>query len=449
VRQVTRSLYARLLASAALFITIALVVAGVSIGRVLEHFVMQGLDDRLDAQIALLARAVRPDGTLDARRAVDVPPFDRAGSGWAWQIHAPHQTLRSASLGNTEMPKPLERRPRPHRRDFGPMQPADGIAATGEPIHFRVVELDSTTGPVTIAAAGPREVAERPLRRAIAPLLISLLILGLVLITAVVLQLRFGLRPLRRLETSLAQVRRGKARHVPDDQPLELLPLVAELNALIDQNEAGLDNARRHVANLAHGLKTPLAALRVRLDEDGDKNGELGALADRMDASIRHHLGRARAAAPGRPARQVTLLRIHVDDLAATLARIHAERPLEVRIDVDPMLSVACDPQDFDEMLGNLFDNAWRWATTQIHVEARANDPMIDLVISDDGPGLSETARADALVAGKRLDERTDGHGFGLSITAELAELYGGGLTLDKGTLGGLAATISLPSADR
>jgi hypothetical protein len=136
------------------------------------------------------------------------------------------------------------------------------------------------------------------------PLLGSLMILGIGLITAILFQLRFGLRPLRALEASLAQVRRGTAREIPTQQPLELRGLVSELNALIDQNQAGLANARRHVANLAHGLKTPLAALKVKLAQSGcDGDGELGALVARMDSSVSHHLARARAASPGGPGR--------------------------------------------------------------------------------------------------------------------------------------------------
>ena len=449
MRLVPRSLYGRLLASAALFIAIALVVAGVSIGHVLERFVMQGLDERLDAQITLLERAVRPDGSINAGRVIDVPPFDQPGSGWAWQIRTPDQTLRSASLGSAEMPVPLARRPHPGGNGRRPIAPADGETRSGEGLHFRIVELGSAAGVVTITAAGPRAVAERPLRQAIVPLFISLLILGIVLLAAIVLQLRFGLRPLRGLEMSLADVRRGATRHVPGDQPLELRPLVTELNALIDQNEAGLENARRHVANLAHGLKTPLAALRVRLDQDNiDARGELQALTGSMEASIRHHLGRARAAAPGRPTRQATPLAIHVNDLVATLARIHGDRTLAVDVKIEAQTAVACDPQDLDEMLGNLLDNAWRWAASAIQVEARIDGSTVDILISDDGPGLNEAARADALVAGRRLDERGDGHGFGLSITRELAELYGGTLALEFSAAGGLGARLTLPGAD-
>ncbi|UVO53998.1 HAMP domain-containing sensor histidine kinase [Sphingomonas sp. SUN039] len=448
MRLVPRSLYGRLLASAGLFIVIALVAAGLSIGNVLERFVMRGLDARLDAQISLLVRAVRPDGSLDTALAVDAPPFDRRGSDWAWQIRAPDQVLRSESLGTAAMPDPVlqPRRERHWRERGNEPRPVDGISRSGGAVHFRILTLETPRGPVVITAAGPRAIAERPLRQALVPLTWSLLILGIVLIAAIFLQLRFGLRPLRGLQASLAAVRQGQARHVPPDQPLELRGLVDELNALIDQNEAGLENARRHVANLAHGLKTPLAALRVKLDEGGhDPDGALRELAERMDASIRHHLARARAAAPGRPERQATPLHPHVADLVDTLARIHGDRKRAVEIAVASDLAVACDPQDLDEMLGNLLDNAWRWAGTTIRISATPAGTTVAITITDDGPGLTAEARDAALVAGRRLDERGDGHGFGLSITRELAELYGGTLALGEADSGGLAVTLTLP----
>lgn len=445
---VPRSLYGRLLASAGLFIVIALIVAGLSIGEVLERFVMGGLNQRLDAQIILLDRAVDSEGNVDRARVVDAPPFDERGSNWAWQIRTPSLTLKSASLEGRAMPLPVLRPRGERRRHSATPRPVTGFSAEAGAMHFRVLTRETPIGPVTITAAGPREIAERPLRRALVPLATSLLVLGIVLIAAILLQLHFGLRPLAGLRQSLADVRAGKVRHVPVDQPVELRALVDELNALIDENEAGLDNARRHVANLAHGLKTPLAALRVKIDEPGsDPDGGLHELAARMDASIRHHLARARAASPGASGRRATPVAAHITDLLATLARIHADHVLAVETVIEDGLSVACDPQDIDEMLGNLLDNAWRWAASRIAISAIADGNNVVLSIGDDGPGLSENARADALIAGRRLDERGQGHGFGLSIARELAELYGGSLKLGTSALGGLAVTLVLPRA--
>jgi signal transduction histidine kinase len=250
------------------------------------------------------------------------------------------------------------------------------------------------------------------------------------------------------LRAALVEVRAGRLRHIPLDQPDELVPLATELNALIDQNEAGLDHGRRHVSNLAHGLKTPLAALSVKLAEGGhDPDGSLGEMVAQIDQRLRHHLGRARAAAPGGAHRAHTMLAPAVSDLAHALACIHAERAIRVSTEIASDISVAVDPQDLDEMVGNLLDNARRHARARISIAATRIGAMVVLTIDDDGQGLSKTAIGEALVPGRRLDERGDGHGFGLSITEELAQLNGGSLTLcSSSTMAGLRASLSLPT---
>ncbi|VVT28335.1 conserved hypothetical protein [Sphingomonas aurantiaca] len=305
------------------------------------------------------------------------------------------------------------------------------------------MEVPTPRGAVTITAIGPRRIVEEPLREAMIPLLGSLALLGAGLALATLLQLRFGLRPLRDLRTALVAVRAGTQRHVPDEQPGELQPLVTELNALIDQNAAGLAHARQHVANLAHGLKTPLAALSLRLAEAG-AGDDVRDMVDQIDRRVRHHLGRAHADATG-GARSRTPIAPAIDDLVAVLRRIHADRPIAVDIAIPAGLAVAIDAQDLDEMIGNLLDNAWRHARSALKIDAAAADGVVTLDVADDGEGIDDAAIAQAMLPGRRLDERGDGHGFGLSITRELAELSGGTLVLGRSTTGGLLARLSLP----
>ena len=453
MRLLPRSLAGRLLAIAGLSTLAALLFAGLAIGRVLERFVMSGLDQRLDAQVLVLARAIGPDGRIDAARAITLPPFGEPGSGWAWRIDGPGRAVRWSGaadvlpMAEPEEPGPLGP-PGPERDHDRGRRAGDVRTAGGEGLHYRRLAIPTAAGRVTVTAAAPRAVVTRPLRAAMLPLLLSLAVLGAALVVATLVQLRLGLRPLRQLAAALAEVRSGRARTVPTDQPAELAPVVAELNALIDQNAAGLDHARRHVANLAHGLKTPLAALAVRLAEPGrDPDGTLAEMVGRIDAQVRHHLGRARAAAPGATVRLRTPLAEVVDDLIAVLRRIHADRTVTGAADIAPALAVAVDAQDVSEMLGNLLDNGWRHAAGAVRVTAARAGTLVRVLVEDDGPGLSAAAAADALVPGRRLDERGDGHGFGLSITRELAELNGGSLTLDRaGALGGLRAVLMLPA---
>jgi signal transduction histidine kinase len=448
-----RSLYGRLLVTALLTTLAALAFAAFAIGAVLDRFVMHGLDERLDAQIAILAQAVRPDGSVDRNRVILAAPYDDAANGWGWRIDAGGRTIASPASPNLDAmrtpwtalpPPPIEDRALRH----GPgdrTRALDWQDARGAR-HARSLTLATPAGQVRITAAAPRAIVDRPLRAAMAPLLGSLLLLGLALGIATLVQLRVGLAPLKRMRTALAAVRGGRATAIPDDQPRELAPLATEINALLAENAAALANARGHVANLAHGLKTPLATLALSV-RPLDPDGTLGAQIARIDQAVRHHLGRARAATPGVASRVATPLAPVVEDLADALARIHAERGIAADIAIDPALAVAVDRQDLDELVGNLLDNAWRWATTRIVVSATrsADDRFAVLTIEDDGPGIPKATRAAALSAGQRLDERGDGHGFGLSIATELANLYGGTLMLDTASLGGLAVHVTLP----
>jgi signal transduction histidine kinase len=446
MRPLPRSLAGRLLGISVLTTIAALVFAAFTIGHVLERFVIRSLDQQLAAESAMLVRAIRPDGTIDPARIVDLPMFAAPERGWGWQVVSPRGRWVGGDMLDLSRPRLLPG----HRPDApGGGMPGEAVTRSGEPVHTREWTLPGADGDIRIVVGGPRRIATAPLREAMVPLIGSLLCLGVALALAILLQLRFGLRPLRTLQSALAEVRAGRARHVPSDQPDELAPLANELNALIDQNEAQLAHARRHVANLAHGLKTPLAALSVKLAEGGhDADGSLAAMVRDIDGRVRHHLGRARAAAPGGGSRARTLLAPAVADLLTVLRGIHAGRGVRTAVDIAADIIVAADPEDIDEMLGNLLDNAFRHAACAVAIRAAPAGPRIDLIVEDDGPGLSNWAIGEALLPGRRLDERGDGHGFGLPIAQELAELNGGTLSLTRSAaLGGLRVTLSMPLA--
>jgi signal transduction histidine kinase len=260
---------------------------------------------------------------------------------------------------------------------------------------------------------------------------------------------RLGLRPLERLRVAVADIRSGRRDRLPEAQPREIQPLVVELNGLLAQNAANLERARGHVANLAHSLKTPLATLTLALGEH-DAGGDLQALVTLMERRIRHHLGRARAAALNGPVRAVTPIAPRLNDLAAVLAKIYADKPIAVTQEIAPDLAAACQQQDFDEMAGNLIDNAFKWARGRVTMRARRDDGRhVAIIIEDDGPGLDPQQISQVLRPGERIDEQAPGFGFGLPIARELAELYGGTIALGAATLGGLQVTLRLPLAAR
>lgn len=447
MRMPGKSLAGRLAWAAAILIAAALVVAGAGIGIVLHGFVRGQVDQRLDSQILSIESALaEQNGGIVLTHSVDGPPFDRPSSGWYWQVRGDEPLLASRSLGGGTLTVTASAGRWLDVLTLHPA-PAQGVGPHGETLLLRTVSFPVGTRAVTIVVAAPADAVARPMLDALTPLAVSLVVLGVCLVGAIVLQVRLGLRPLARLQDQVAAVRSGRVARLPSDQPHELVPLAEELNTLLDQNSAGLERARRNVANLAHGLKTPLAVLAAALQSGrGAGDSELLVEIGRMERQIRHHLARARAAALGAPARMRTELAPRIADLSAVLAKVHADRKVRFTSDVAADISVACEPQDVDELLGNVMDNAFKWAKTEVRVGAAKADHAISVLVEDDGPGLSDELLADAVRHGRRLDETVPGDGFGLAIAKELAELYNGSVGLSPSQLGGLKVTIHLPA---
>lgn len=439
-----RSLGGRLLLAASLLIVLALLGTGTVMGFALRRFIQGQVDGRLDGQILSVTDALRagPDGSLRLERLVDGPPFERPLSGWYWEALAPGPVLRSRSLGSADIaPASFAPGDAPHPLAF------DGTGPLGEPLRVRAKRVALGSRVVTVVAAAPLEALAGPLREALAPAAATLAGLAAALLGGTVLQVRLGLRPLARLRADLATVTAGRAQRITGAQPSEIAPLVRELNVLLDQNAAGLERARRHVANLAHGLKTPLATLALALEGPAaDPAGQLRPLVTTMDRLIRHHLTRARTAALGGAERARVQLAPKVADHVTVFAKLYADKGLDYGIEVGAALAVACETQDLDEVLGNLLDNACKWARRRVLVTAAPAGGRVALSIEDDGPGLSPAQAVDVLRPGRRADESAPGYGFGLPICRELTELYGGTLDLGPSGLGGLKASVSLPA---
>jgi signal transduction histidine kinase len=442
---IPRSLSGRLLSVALALIAVALFAAGIAMYFALHRFVQGQVDGRLDGQILSVRDALRvaPDGSLSLAPVANGPPFDRQQAGWYWKIMAPRANLRSPSLGSDDFliaGPPPDDHPKPIT--------LDGTGPGDEPLRVRTQRFRFEDRSVVIAASAPRHALEGPLREAMMPVALTLGVLSLALIAGVLVQVRLGLRPLAQLTEDLQRVRSGRAERIPGAQPNEVAPLVAELNTLLEQNALNLERARRHVANLAHGLKTPLATLAVIMDERGwYADGRLRPIVMTMDRRIRHHLSRARMAALGGPERARTLLAPSVADHIGAFGKLYADKTLAYEVRIGPEIALACEAQDLDELLGNLLDNASKWARQRVIVAANRVGSMVEMTIEDDGPGLSDQQAVEVMRPGHRLDESPPGHGFGLPITRELAELYGGSIALGRSAFGGLRAAVILPAA--
>jgi signal transduction histidine kinase len=262
-----------------------------------------------------------------------------------------------------------------------------------------------------------------------------------------------GLSPLRELRDRLAAVRDGRDQRVEGRYPSEVQPVVNELNALLEDRERRVSRAVAKAGDLAHGLKTPLAVLSQEADRaQAAGQQELAATVsqqvERMRRQIDYHLAHARAAASGSA---VAGARCPVADsaegLSRTLARLHAGRGLSIETLVSAEHFVRVQREDLDEMLGNLLDNACKWAKSRVAVESSEEDGgFVVITVDDDGPGIAAPLRDLVLQRGVRADEAAPGSGFGLAIVRDLAELYGGSISLETAPMGGLRARLRLPT---
>jgi signal transduction histidine kinase len=271
------------------------------------------------------------------------------------------------------------------------------------------------------------------------------------LLSAGLLQMRSGLSPINRLRERLSAVRDGRAKRVEGTYPAEVQPLVMDLNGLLDQQERQVARAQTTAGDLAHGLKTPLAVLAQEADRAAaagqpDLAAAITQQIERMRRQMDYHLARARAAASGATLGARCSVKESADALARTLLRLHADRGLAIAVNVPPDHAIRGQREDLDEMLGNLLDNACRWAKTRVTIGSTADAGHVVIDVDDDGPGLAASMRQAVLQRGVRADEAAPGSGFGLAIVRDLAELYGGSITLEGSPLGGLRARLTLPA---
>jgi len=273
--------------------------------------------------------------------------------------------------------------------------------------------------------------------------------MALVFITIGVAMMRRGLSPFDELRARLTNVRNGSEKRLEGRYPSEVQPLVNDLNALLDHRDEVVRRALGKAGDLAHGLKTPLAVLlhEVQRAEDAgqhDLAAEMRTQLDRMRRQIDYHLAHARAAASGNTLGARSSVLDSANALARTLLRLHADRGLTINVEVPAGHTVRAQREDLDEMLGNLLDNACKFARSRITITSFLDDASVLITIDDDGPGLDPALHDAVLQRGVRADEAASGSGLGLAIVRDLAELYGGSIVLERSDAGGVRAGLRL-----
>jgi signal transduction histidine kinase len=438
--------------------TIAIVlVTGIVLSSLYRGAVERAFDGRLQVYlrtlVADLANPETPDDKL--YDAVTEPLFDLPLSGWYWQvtrIDTPKPEVRaSRSLWDGGLPK------LPQGDASAALSVRSGYANGPEDQRVRLVERNidlGEEGTFLVAVAGDAAEIEDDVKGFNRALFVTFLALALVLLLTTMLQVKFGLAPLKRISQQLATIRSGQAERLEGDFPVEIAPLAREANALLDANREIVERARTHVGNLAHALKTPLSVVMNEAASRADDplSQKVREQADVMRDQITRHLERARMAARLTVVGTVTDVAPVVHAIARTMEKTNRDKDLRLRVDTPEDAQFRGEQQDLEEMVGNLVDNACKWAQSRVAIEVlkeRTEDDrqMIRIVVDDDGPGLTPAEREQVARRGRRLDETKPGSGLGLSIVVELAALYGGTFTLGTAPLGGLRAELVLPAA--
>jgi signal transduction histidine kinase len=450
------SLALRLFLSATAWTVVFLVATGIILSSVYHDAQERSFDRRLDVSLrTLIADVAAPDPSTgtSGTPTLGEPLFELPLSGWYWQITgldgSKPEIRGSRSLWDTKLPR---------LRDEDATTSADGTrhgyAVDPEEQRLRVIEriVDlGDDGRYLIAVAGETSALEDEIRAFDRALLMTFGTLAAVLLVITMFQVRFGLAPLKRISDALAAIRVGTAERLEGNFPIEIAPLARETNALIDANREIVERARTHVGNLAHALKTPLSVI---VNEAAGRDDALAVKvteqANIMRDQITRHLERARLAAGLKVVGSVTSVIPVVTALTRTMEKIHKGRGIAIDLNAPVDVRFRGERQDLEEMVGNLVDNACKWAQMRVSVElvaeSRDGAPAARIIIDDDGPGLSPAQRDQVARRGRRLDETKPGSGLGLSIVLELAALYGGNLQLGNAPIGGLRAELVLPA---
>jgi signal transduction histidine kinase len=443
--QSTGSLTRRMILTAAAWITILLIGGGAALDRVLVNSVEQNFDNQLEYVLtAMIASAeIGPDGEIRMNRPLGDQRFLEPNSGLYWQITGKGaMPFPSRSLWDRALSAPANHNDQAvHFRNSNEFN--------DEPLRIaeRAIKLPDSDIAWTFMVAQSRGSLDRQIIELRSVLVTSFLLLGLGLIILAALQTFYGLWPLRAVRKAITQMRSGRESRVTDALPDEVMPMVNELNALLDHNEKQAEESRRHAGNLAHALKTPLTVImNSATAQSPDLADTIIREATTMRRQVDHHLARARAV--GR--RGHSHSRAQVWDSLESVERAVSRLYSHVRLDMagDKEIAARVERQDLDEMLGNVIENAAKYGGGSVFVTVEDAGDFVEMLIEDDGRGIPEGERERLFDRGARLDTGKPGTGLGLAIVRDVVEIYGGTVRLEESEdLGGLLVRLRLPKA--
>ncbi|MGI2944239.1 ATP-binding protein [Vibrio diabolicus] len=429
------SIKSRLVLAAIVWLTAMILAAGVTIPTQVYNYMVDDTRSQLSIFMDEIAAQLEVDetGHLSLAALLSDPRFNRPYSGLYWSASTETSLERSRSLWDKKIEyKGLDN---------------DAYGARGEKLITieKALYLPDYDGPIHIIIG----IDEEPIKSTLQTLIGQLwLILGLLfagVLAFILLQIAWSLSPLTKLQKELAELKSGNKKSLEETYPKEISPLIFDLNALLFHYQELLERARNHAGNLSHALKTPLSVLKNEVQTlEPDTQSRLRTPINQIQDHIDYHLGRARMAG------SMNILSVksnpaeRVDAISMAFDKVYASRDISLINELDSELNVAVEQTDLDEMLGNLLENAYKWANNMIRVHSSQDKDNIHIIIEDDGPGIPKEKLSQVIKRGVRLDEATPGSGLGLNIVCEMAHSYRGQLTLEASALGGLKASLVL-----
>ncbi|QUL39392.1 HAMP domain-containing sensor histidine kinase [Erythrobacter sp. JK5] len=437
---------------AAGWIIVLLLGGGIALDRTLSSQVERNFDEQLEYILtAMIASAeIMPGGEVSFNRALGDQRFLEPNSGLYYQINGTEfEPWPSRSLWDRTLTLQGVEGDNEHFDSEAHFYNSDQFE--NEPLRIveRTVILPGSETRWTFAVASATEDIDQQLQQVRSILVWSFLVLGLGLLVMAMLQIRYGLSPLRRVRAAIQKLRTTGENRITEPLPTEVQPLVEELNALLEHSEKQAEEARMHAGNLAHALKTPLTVLtNAATARDPNLNEAVFRETRTMQRHVDHHLARARAVGRRAVGHARTNVRQSAEAVRRAVERLYPEGRLDIAGGKESM--VAIERQDLDEILGNLIENAAKYGggSVFVTVDADEDSEACQIWVEDDGTGIPEADRERIFDRGARLDTGKPGTGLGLAIVRDVAEIYGGGVTLGESEdLGGLLVVLSLPRA--
>jgi signal transduction histidine kinase len=446
-----RSLRARLIIVAAIWVAVGVAIAGVLLSAVFKDFLVEQFYDELHVHLDEIERLmeVDADGQFRLQRPLSDPRYEAHLSGFYWEIQKNGNVLaRSTSLEGPMLKVPAD-------GGSDALVHTHSIAGpTGELlIAERLRWLNGGKEPLRIIIGTDKRHLDHELLKFNYVLLWSLGGFALSMVAAGIFLLLYAMAPFAHLRTALAKVREGATTNLRGNFPDEVQPLIDDLNNLLATSSEQMQRARAQAGNIAHGLKTPLAILvdeAHQLAQKGERQSAsiIHDQCRRMQSQIDYQIARARAAASrGKPGTASSLTDT-AQAVVSALERLHVERGVRIKNEIPSGVMVACETQDLNEMLANLIDNACKHAKSRVLLRVENSGPrkFVGVVVEDDGPGLPPEAWDLVFNIGEQWDSRSGGSGLGLPIVRDLVQLYGGEIRLDQSNLSGLKVILELPA---